>query len=171
MDKGLVVKFEDAKLSGIPLPELLTFLQSFNRLLDSHSRQICKNNTAPTLSLAGIGDNGASLALQSTSPEETIESASCIFEAIAENRPLPKSCRNDAKVVAQTTRKWGKASLFSGEKEIASIAVSTEDPSEHLIVGKTTFYGKLVRIGGAEPKAWINLDSGDSVNCTLEKTL
>lgn len=174
MSKELIIKFEDVKPSGISLHELVKFFQSFQRLLDSSSKEICKIDKPPIVSLVDIKDNCTSFALHSTLPEETTKCATYIFERIADGRydSFPKNSRADLRVVINSVQSWGTASLLKDKKQTASIPTTTQEPKDHFITGKTTIYGVLLRIGGAtEAKALIKPYSGDSITCSLNQNL
>lgn len=44
-------------------------------------------------------------------------------------------------------------------------------PARCLVSGETDIYGELVRVGGAQPKAWLKLHTGRTVPCTMNSAL
>jgi hypothetical protein len=56
---------------------------------------------------------------------------------------------------------------YSDHEPLIEFAESAPPSTADLIEETTAFFGVLERVGGAEPRAWLRLDSGDRIICRL----
>jgi hypothetical protein len=62
-------------------------------------------------------------------------------------------------------------SINGSEKILATISPETSIPKPQPIVGETTLYGKVMRIGGVDPHLMLKTIEGDTLFCNLSEDL
>jgi hypothetical protein len=86
---------------------------------------------------------------------------------------LTPQSMNSLKVVSSFSRRHSCDAIFgsSENSEITIISPGTEIPSPSYIFGQTEILGKIIRVGGKNPKAMIELMDGSTLYCEVPEDI
>jgi hypothetical protein len=124
------------------------------------------------IGLASLGDGSIRLGFKSVVPSVVIPAYLSVASAVNKNEftSLPSSSRRALdKIISFTRRHHCVAELHSPDNDelIASITPSTNTQVSGLAQGLTTIYGRILRVGGKNPRVTVETVSGDSIYCDV----
>jgi hypothetical protein len=124
------------------------------------------------IGLASLSDGSIRLGFKSILPSVVIPAYLSVASAVNKNEfaSLPGSSRRAIdKIISFTRRHHCVADLHSPDNGelIASITPSTNTQVPGLAQGQTTIYGRILRVGGKNPRVTVETVTGDSIFCDV----
>ncbi|AFN73830.1 hypothetical protein MROS_0587 [Melioribacter roseus P3M-2] len=170
---------DDIKPENIRAKDLAEVISAFE---DSLLKLILKDNRELNeekiiIGLVDVENGSAKLKFKSTIPEITLSALLLISTSISKNdfSQLPSSSIRSLKTISDFTKKRNCVAEFRAnpleEKPLASInkETSIEIPDTHYIIGETSIYGRVERVGGVKPKVMIRLTDNNLISCDVSE--
>lgn len=162
----------------VPLHHLIDVLTSVETLVRELVGDDAKEDLVLSLPVVEIGSSRYKI--WSNHPDET-RIALCEVEralAAGDTEILPEKAQKSVSRIAAVGRELNRATVElypdpSNRKVVARI-LPAEDEPEPLptkVIGRTTIFGRLVRVGGVEPRARLELTTGEVVSCKVSHAL
>jgi hypothetical protein len=157
--------------------ELAEILATIEEGLNDIARRAHPEVKTAVVGLAGISES--SLALHFSSPTyEAVGIAVDLFvAALADDElvGLPRSALGSvSKLVAFSKRHTRARVIVRSERTPGAFAIvhpETRVPDPRVISGSTTIHGRVVRVGGRDPKARLEIAATESVTCKVTKAI
>jgi hypothetical protein len=181
MDGLLELHFsgQDISPDSIRIGEIATILDAFENVLLSIIAQDHPTLTKDALTIGLHRVNEGSLGLQFTSrlPEVVTpafhQAAQSIHLGAGDHLP-PNAISDFEKILSFVKRHQAQADfiVINGRAEtLATLTPDYELPKPAFLIGQTTVYGEIVRVGGVEPKVEVKLISGATIYCPFDISL
>nr|VFJ94427.1 MAG: hypothetical protein BECKLFY1418A_GA0070994_10405 [Candidatus Kentron sp. LFY] len=167
------------KPGSIPSKELAEILQSVDALVTAEVRKD-KGNKVPdgdelVVGLYAIDDRSIGLRFKTTLPSIVIPIFLHTTQAIAsENfQSLDTRTLKSLQTISGFTRKHHCNAEFRlpGMETLARITPETEIPKPFLMEGVTEILGTVIRVGGKDPRAAIELADGKTIYCDISEDM
>jgi hypothetical protein len=152
---------------------LINIEDSLKSVIDSNYPEI--NTDDVNLSLVNIKDESDDLFISTLdSPKETINALKYFSESIQNNSyvNLPFKAYNGVKHITQLVKeKECNAEISYKNESLCTITYNYQliKPESVILKTDTVLYGELIKIGGDEAKAWIELTNGNKINFKISK--
>lgn len=181
-DQYLEIRFSGTGVhpETIHSKELAEVIAAFEEMMSAELTRSDKeiDSAGVVVSLVGIEEGSAKLRFRSTYMTAAVlvfSAAAQLIEARRYEELAPKSVES-LKTFQKFGRKHNSYAEFRTEidspEPLARLApedaIELEGPE--FISGETAIYGRVVRVGGVEPKIWLSVD-GDQVGCDANETL
>ncbi|MBI4332457.1 MAG: hypothetical protein HY673_14385 [Chloroflexi bacterium] len=126
---------------------------------------------AVIVGLVSIENLSVGLTFRSQIPAITIRAFEKVGEAVATGQysELPPASLEALNTIALFTRRRQCTTDFivrNGQrKTVATMTPQTKIERLPSLTGETTIYGQVIRVGGRDPKVWVELINGDQITC------
>lgn len=181
MEELLELHFSGENISpdNIRIGEIATILDAFENVLLSIITEEHPTLTKESLTIGLHRINEGSLGLQFTSklPEVVnpafYKTAHSIKSGTGENLP-PESFPYFEKILSFVKKHQAQADFIVTNGRVEKLATLTPDfelPKPIYLIGQTTIFGEIVRVGGVEPKVEVKAISGQTIYCPFDISL
>lgn len=161
---------------SVSLGDLVSLLSSVEAIVRELVGEDAKHDLVLSLPLV---ERGSSVyKLWTNHPEETRFAIQEVEAALAANdvASLPVRVQKHLRELSHLAERYnGIVEMYpdpSNKKIVARIhPPGSQQPTPLLLSGQTTIYGQLVRVGGSEPKARLELTTGEVISCRVSREL
>ncbi|MDQ7850933.1 MAG: hypothetical protein RB148_11740 [Armatimonadota bacterium] len=162
----------------VPLHHLVDLLTNVETLVRELVGDDAKEDLM--LSLPAVETGSSRYKIWSNYPEETRAALREVERALAvgHTEDLPERVQKSVSRIAAVGRQLNRATVElypdpSNRKIVARILPAEDEPESEptKVTGRTTIYGRLVRVGGVEPRARLELTTGEVISCKVSQSL
>lgn len=172
------LKKRDLRPEGILARDLVDMLCQVEKAISAIAQydktSILENDTA--FALVSIHRGSAAYRLKPCSPSISVPAFETFAQTINTPHELPKNARPSAETITTFSARYNTVIEFrskaNSKRPIAIVRPKAIIPtrSSPEITGDTTLYGQVESAGGADPKIWMRLDSGQRIGFEVNKT-
>lgn len=129
-----------------------------------------------SFALVSIRRGSAAYRLKPCVPDISIPAFESFAQSINNPESLPRGARASIENISAFSARYNTVIEFrskaNSKSPIGVVRPKVVLPivSHPEIVGETTLYGQVESVGGADPKAWVRLDSGQRIGFDVNKT-
>lgn len=172
--RSFLIKLTNIKPKDLGLRDLLDLLREVSSLARPPQSTVRPGARPPEIriSLVSVEEGSANYALQ-LSDEEWASGAFDAVATVMNRRPYSLEARRRTAVIHSVAQKYGTVVQLFRERGAPPVAEvrPDEDPQEAYVEGETTLYGRVTRVGGLPPKAYVQLDGGGGVLVSLKSVV
>lgn len=180
-DNLLEIRFTGSgmKPGNIRSKELAEIIEAFEDMIVS---VVLRDNPAlgreaVIIGLVNIKDESIGLQFLPNLTDLTIPATLRITESIAAHNfnQLPSTTIKSVQIIASFVKKYqceAELRTYNGQAEVrAIITPSMEIPSIVSLIGETTLYGEIKRVGGIDPRVTLRTIDGQTIYCDVSEEL
>ncbi len=180
LDELIEIKLRkrDLRPEGILARDLVDMLcqveKAISAIAQNEKTSIIETDTS--FALVSIKRGSAAYRLKPCYPDISIPAFETFAQAISSPESLPRTARISAENVSTFSSRYNTVIEFrskaTSKQPIGIVRPRKIHPiiSPPEVVGETTLYGQVESIGGADPKAWVRLHSGQRIGFDINKT-